>query len=54
MPVEQNKKTVVLDINIWDDFDDSENKIYQNKLYKTYAYIELSSNPLSKEPDIII
>lgn len=54
MTVEQNKETVTLDINIWDDFDDSENKIYQNKLYKTYAYIESSSIPLSKELELFI
>lgn len=54
--VEQNKETVTLDIdiNIWDDFDDNENKIYQNKLYKTYAYIESSSIPLSKEIELFI
>ena len=54
MTVEQNKETVVLDINIWDDFNDSENKIYQNKPYKTYAYIESSSIPLSKEIELVI
>lgn len=54
--VEQNKETVTLDIdiNIWDDFDDNENRIYQNKLYKTYAYIESSSIPLSKEIELFI
>ena len=54
MTVEQNKETVTLDINIWDDFDDNENKIYQNKPYKTYAYIESSSIPLSKELELFI
>jgi hypothetical protein len=54
MTVELNKETVVLDINIWDDFEDNENKIYQNKLYKTYAYIESSSIPLSKEIELFI
>ena len=56
MKIEQNKETVTLDIdiNIWDDFDDNENKIYQNKLYKTYAYIESSSIPLSKELELFI
>lgn len=54
MTVEQNKETVVLDINIWDDFNDSENKIYKNKPYKTYAYIESSSIPLSKEIELVI
>lgn len=54
MKVEQNKETVTLDINIGDDFDDSENKIYQDKLYKTYAYVESSSIPLSKEIELFI
>lgn len=54
MTVEQNKETVVLDINIWDDFDDNENKIYQNKLYKTYAYVESPSIPLSKEIELFV
>lgn len=52
--VEQNKEIVTLDINIWDDFDDSENKIYQDKLYKTYAYVESSSIPLSKELELFV
>ena len=30
-------------INIWDDFDGNENKVYQDKTYTTYAYIESSS-----------
>lgn len=51
---EENDETVTLDINIGDDFDDNENKIYQNKLYKTYAYIESSSIPLSKELELFI
>ena len=54
MTVEQNKETVTLDINIWDDFDDNENKTYQDKLYKTYAYIESSSIPLSKELELFV
>lgn len=54
MTVEQNQETVTLDINIWDDFDDNENKTYQDKLYKTYAYIESSSTPLSKELELFI
>lgn len=54
MTVKQNKESVTLDINIWDDFNDNENKIYQNKLYKTYAYIESSSIPLSKEIELFI
>lgn len=54
MTVEQNKEIVTLDINIWDDFDDNENRIYQDKLYKTYAYIESSSIPLSKELELFI
>lgn len=54
MTVKQNKEAVTLDINIGDDFDDNENKTYQDKLYKTYAYIESSSIPLSKEMELFI
>lgn len=54
MTAKQNKEAVTLDINIWDDFDDNENKTYQDKLYKTYAYIESSSIPLSKEMELFI
>ena len=54
MTVKQNKESVTLDINIWDNFDDSENKTYQDKLYKTYAYIESSSIPLSKELELFV
>ena len=54
MTVKQNKEAVTLDINIWDDFDDNENKTYQDKLYKTYAYIESSSIPLSKELELFV
>ena len=55
MTVKQNKESVTLDINIWDDFNDNENKnLSKIKLYKTYAYIESSSIPLSKEIELFI
>lgn len=43
MQIEKYQNVINVDINIWDDFDDNENKIYQDKTYITYAYIESSS-----------
>lgn len=43
-----------VEINIWDDFDGNENKVYQDKTYTTYAYIESSSESLSNDEQLSI
>ena len=43
-----------VEINIWDDFDGNENKVYQDQTYTTYAYIESSSESLSNDEQLSI